>query len=1155
MTNLVQANKLFKTKKYNDALRIYEKIVESAPDEISKQAKFNIELIKKIISKKEFYSKYTVENNKNYQSASDKIRVCLIVPGGAEKGESSTFIRLINPLDLIKNEVTFHILPKDWVPHDVEGFDICIIQRNSVETADKAELLKSVLKKNKISLIVDVDDAFGDTEKHKNNTYVKRVGGILKFFMNNADMIWFSTEELKNFYNIKICKRQYVVSNALDHRLWKTNKDVVKNNPAIKASSKIKFIYMGTKTHDDDFYNLVYPALCKAFEKHPGKFELTIVGAVKNNPQESWIKVENIPQGFMKYPEFVSWFMDLDDYDIGLSPLEINNFNDCKTDIKALDYLAKGCVPMLSECLAYSSKNLDDFSIIVNNNNWYAYLIKVIENPEIIKNKKAAFNSDFFWESRSLHKISNFMLKSFNELINKKLDKIDCLISCWLGVDDILLKGLTSLSKHLEMNGVNSAFMLSSPVAKKIISESFKGKIIEAPAVIKNDTSKCGKDFRLLRTNLEDLHSVNSLWSSVGPDLHGINAIYVYWREFLVKHELKYLLIWGSSAPMSQLLIALCENEKIDYCVIERGHFPGTFLLDSRGQLGFGTKQRQLSRDTSYLYTTEYINKRKSKIKEWLDIELIAQYHSKNIKNTDELDYLNKVSSSKNIILFIGSHDLGSGMNKLDIRPRSNTWFASSQEAFEKIVDVISAGFSDSVLVAKPHPSAKLKIDKKNQNFEFIYADSTSINELIKVADVCITTCSTAIGICMAYQKPVLQLGITDVTGSNEIYNVWHPSQITPYIRDALCEKFAINNKYDFSPYVFNLFENDLIGVDKTIPTNFYIKDMADFIFKRVFMGVNSYDFKIVYDSKGVSEELFEDISNRERETYDLSLIDNLDIGNLPKLAIIIPVYGDLQGLKRCIESVVEYRTKNNNYEIVMVWDCGPDSEILDYCHLVKHKYNIDLIENKTNLGFSGSVNKGIMKYSSCDIVLLNSDTIVHSDWALRMQKAAYLDPKIGSVNPLSNNATLNNIPFPKGMPFPEDAIRFVQYMDEAAKNYTKKGAEVLVSHGFCVLIKRNIINIVGLMDELKFGRGHSEDNEYSLRMRSKGFKCITVANVFVGHDGGTSFKDESEPWKVNGRNIMREEFPRYFDEVKSFFNNDPLRKERKLLENYVDRF
>ena len=58
MTNLVQANKLFKTKKYNDALRIYEKIVESATDEISKQAKFNIELIKKIISKKEFYSNW-----------------------------------------------------------------------------------------------------------------------------------------------------------------------------------------------------------------------------------------------------------------------------------------------------------------------------------------------------------------------------------------------------------------------------------------------------------------------------------------------------------------------------------------------------------------------------------------------------------------------------------------------------------------------------------------------------------------------------------------------------------------------------------------------------------------------------------------------------------------------------------------------------------------------------------------------------------------------------------------------------------------------------------------------------------------------------------------------------------------------------------------
>jgi len=239
----------------------------------------------------------------------------------------------------------------------------------------------------------------------------------------------------------------------------------------------------------------------------------------------------------------------------------------------------------------------------------------------------------------------------------------------------------------------------------------------------------------------------------------------------------------------------------------------------------------------------------------------------------------------------------------------------------------------------------------------------------------------------------------------------------------------------------------------------------------------------------------------------------------------------------------------------VLIWDCGPNIETLEYCKEAKAKYDIDLIENKVNIGFSGTVNKGILKYKTHDVIVHNSDTIVHSDWGIRMQKSAYVDKEIGSVNPLSNNATLNNVPFPNGTPFPKEPIEFVEYIDSIAKKELKVAVEAPVSHGFCVFIKRSIIDIIGLFDEQKFGKGHSEDNEYSMRIRSKGFKCITTTNVFVGHDGGTSFKEDSEPWKNNGRKIMREEFPNYFDEIRLFFHNDPISKKRKILESHFKKF
>lgn len=730
--------------------------------------------------------------------------------------------------------------------------------------------------------------------------------------------------------------------------------------------------------------------------------------------------------------------------------------------------------------------------------------------------------------------------------------RIDVLASCWIGVEDPLLEIFFKLNNNFKKVSIKFEIISSNESIIKYLKNEGINCCKFSTAVISNNPNKLNN---CLNSNLSKLLLADKIWIGEGADLQKISSVYTYWKEYLLNHQVKHMLIWGNTAPMSQLFIMLCQELEVEYTIIERGHFSGTLLADSLGQLGFGTKQKQFENNKVSLLSESYKKERMKEIISWIEKGTTSQYAEKNQKETDELKEILKKKKDKKILLFLGANDLGSGMKDLNTKPRANTWFRNSQDALNSLVEVLPNKFDDVLLVIKPHPSANLEVSDKLSNNNYIFANTTSINELIKNADVCVTTTSTVLGYCVAFGKPTLQFGITDSTNSNEIYDVWHPSVIASYLRDALNEQFFIDKKDGYSEYVLNLFDSHLIRVNEEVPTRLNVNDFASHLFNRVYKGVNSYEYDIIHNSPEVSKKLYDDIENRDRKYYDLNLMDSIDEKELPKLAIIIPVYDDLIGLRRNVERVVKYREDNNNYDIVLIWDCGPNIETLEYCREAQEKYGIDLIENKVNIGFSGTVNKGILKYKTHDVIVHNSDTIVHSDWAIRMQKSAYVDEEIGSVNPLSNNATLNNVPFPNGTPFPKEPIAFVEYIDSIAKKELKVAVEAPVSHGFCVFIKRSIIDIIGLFDEQKFGKGHSEDNEYSMRIRSKGFKCITTTNVFVGHDGSTSFKDEVMFWKLNGREVMNKEFPFYMNEIKKFFNNDPISKERKVLESHFKRF
>jgi GT2 family glycosyltransferase len=168
------------------------------------------------------------------------------------------------------------------------------------------------------------------------------------------------------------------------------------------------------------------------------------------------------------------------------------------------------------------------------------------------------------------------------------------------------------------------------------------------------------------------------------------------------------------------------------------------------------------------------------------------------------------------------------------------------------------------------------------------------------------------------------------------------------------------------------------------------------------------------------------------------------------------------------------------------------------------------VIENGKNLGFTGANTVGI-KYAlahEADYVLfLNNDTIVTPDFLTKMIEAGESDPKIGIVGcKIFYSATeddgrhkiwsLGGYSFAKGMP-----------VNIASGEYDRadwRGIRLQeLINGCCMLIKRGVIESVGVQDDrLFFGM---DDVEYSFRVARNGWKNLVNLDAVIYHSASQS--------------------------------------------------
>lgn len=296
---------------------------------------------------------------------------------------SSTFIRLVSPLldQSFGGKIAYKFVDGDN-PKMSRNPSVVIVQRTALAHTDDAKKLVKSVRRAGAKLFVDTDDAFGQLDRSHPQFAIQRERvDALNYVMEHADEVWFSTAKLQSLYDVKKSK---VIRNTIDMRLWDRLRQ---NKVAIpKNDEPLQLLYMGTNTHDGDF-RIIEPALTRLYEKYPGEFVFHIIG-VTDKADYPWLVVHQ-PENSL-YPFFVEWFNRMRPIDVGVSPLDDTPFNENKSDIKCLDYLALGVMPMVSDVEAYSNPELDGLIKRVKNSTeaWLNALETELVNREA--NRKRA---------------------------------------------------------------------------------------------------------------------------------------------------------------------------------------------------------------------------------------------------------------------------------------------------------------------------------------------------------------------------------------------------------------------------------------------------------------------------------------------------------------------------------------------------------------------------------------------------------------------------------------------------------------------------------------------------------------------------------------------------------------------------------------------
>ena len=229
-------------------------------------------------------------------------------------------------------------------------------------------------------------------------------------------------------------------------------------------------------------------------------------------------------------------------------------------------------------------------------------------------------------------------------------------------------------------------------------------------------------------------------------------------------------------------------------------------------------------------------------------------------------------------------------------------------------------------------------------------------------------------------------------------------------------------------------------------------------------------------------------------------------------LSVVIASYNTRKLTEHTLRTVME-ASHGLEVEVFVVDNASSDGSV----EMIEEKFpDVRLISNDSNLGFAVANNAAFRQSQGRHVLLLNSDTLVRPDTLSCL--VAFLDthPEAGATGCkiLNPDGTFQH-DCRRGFPTPMAAIYKLSGLSRLFSNNPRFArynltyldpdelSEVDALSGSCMMVRREVLEQVGLLDETYFMYG--EDLDWCYRMRQAGWRIYYVPTTTIIHFRGRS--------------------------------------------------
>ncbi|MDR2539635.1 MAG: glycosyltransferase family 2 protein [Chlamydiales bacterium] len=231
-----------------------------------------------------------------------------------------------------------------------------------------------------------------------------------------------------------------------------------------------------------------------------------------------------------------------------------------------------------------------------------------------------------------------------------------------------------------------------------------------------------------------------------------------------------------------------------------------------------------------------------------------------------------------------------------------------------------------------------------------------------------------------------------------------------------------------------------------------------------------------------------------------------MSLAYFPKIFIIIVNWNGKQDTLTCLTSL--HSLDYSNYQIVVVDNGSTDGSISAIKLQFPHHL---LIENQTNLGFTGGNNIGIryaLDHKADFILLLNNDTKVSSDLLKHFILGFQEFPQAGILGAkiclMQNESKLDHF---GGTWNPKKGIFDLIGLHALDENWNEAFCIDYVC-GAAMMIKKEVFEQIGLLESRFFLIW--EESDFCMRAKHKGFQIISYPSAKIWHKVSASFKGKT---------------------------------------------